>query len=230
MTQNLCKSAKSVDNRPSLITYPARPVNGGRLESAPPKVGPWICQPKIDDWRAIVHTPTKRIWNRHGEPMSITADLVNALLVLTGFPFEWLDVGVIERRSKILRRSLIVFDWIPVFGPDDAPGGLYQDRRAALARNFTVLLNAAVIATVLADRHRTDSVWLVPEHPIDQTQSLYADYQRQNDFLMSEKSPIRLNQPFYEGIVCKRTDKPYPVQLLSPTKETPWMIKHRFDQ
>jgi hypothetical protein len=43
---------------PALITYPARPIQGGRLEMAPPKRGLWYAEPKLKGWRALIHTPT----------------------------------------------------------------------------------------------------------------------------------------------------------------------------
>jgi len=38
-----------------LLTYPARPVNGGPLERALPKSGTWLYEPEHNDWRALVH-------------------------------------------------------------------------------------------------------------------------------------------------------------------------------
>ena len=35
---------------PALITYPARPIQGGRLELAPPKRGLWYAEPKLNGW------------------------------------------------------------------------------------------------------------------------------------------------------------------------------------
>ena len=45
-------------NVPALITYPARPIQGGRLELAPPKSGLWYAEPKLNGWRALIHTLT----------------------------------------------------------------------------------------------------------------------------------------------------------------------------
>ena len=214
---------------PSLITYPARPVNGGRLENAPPKVGPWICQPKIKDWRAIVHTPTKRIWNRHGKPMSIEKDLDIALSILSGCPFEWLDVGVLERQNQLLRGTIIVFDWIPT--PNDILAGphgfLYQGRRDAL---FNQLEEMTLATNMLATRRSIPKVLLVQDFTSTPPIEIYERLQQENRKLGGNSMDATDMKNFYEGIVCKRTDKPYPVQLLSPNKETPWMIKHRFDQ
>jgi hypothetical protein len=212
---------------PNLLTYPARPVNGGRLEDAPPKVGPWIAQPKIKDWRGIVHTPTKRIWNRQGEPMSIEKDLAGPLMALTGCPFEWLDVGVLDRQNQLLRASIVVFDYIP--RNSEAP--TQATRREALRVEFNVLPAATWLATV---SHRVGRVFLIDEYPVawgaqDSAKIIYGKLRAANRDLGGSDEATD-NKNFYEGIVCKRTDKPYPVQLLSPNKETPWMIKHRFDQ
>ena len=45
-------------NVPSLITYPARLIQGGRLELAPLKRGLWFAEPKLNGWRTLIHTPT----------------------------------------------------------------------------------------------------------------------------------------------------------------------------
>lgn len=39
-------------NVPALITYPARPIQGGRLELAPTK-RVWYAKPKLNGWRTI---------------------------------------------------------------------------------------------------------------------------------------------------------------------------------
>jgi hypothetical protein len=211
---------------PPLISYPARPVNGGRLEDAPPKVGPWTYQPKIDGWRAIVHTPSKRIWNRHGQPLSIAHELEAALSILKCQPFEWLDVEVLDRRSQLLRGTIVVLDWIPQDPSETLASHSY--RRSLLDRHFITLPPAPEIV----DHDGAPSrVLLIPDNALaGPTGTPEPDicglllYNR----LQEENAAIGLN--FYEGLVAKRTDKPYPIQLLDPKKETPWMMKHRFDQ
>ena len=39
-------------------------LSGGRIETAPKKIGTWIYQPKIDDWHGVVHVPTGQVWNQ----------------------------------------------------------------------------------------------------------------------------------------------------------------------
>ena len=46
-------------NVPALITYPARPIQGGPLEFAPLKRGLWYAEPKLNGWRAPIHTPMR---------------------------------------------------------------------------------------------------------------------------------------------------------------------------
>jgi hypothetical protein len=194
-----------------LITYPARPVNGGRLEDAPPKVGPWIVQPKIDDWRGVLHVPTGRVWNRHGELMTkhVTDKIDEAIKEIQRITDEyWFDIGVMERRHDILRGSIVIFDLI-------CPELTYSNRRELLIPDFPVLPSATLL-----DEDDHDRVYLIDDST-SSPELIYLVLQRQNELL---------GKKFYEGIVCKRTDKPYPIQLLSPNKTTPWMVKHRFDQ
>ena len=53
---------------PALLTYPARPIQGGRLELAPPKRGRWYAEPKLNGWRTLpIHTPSGTMWKRQGK-------------------------------------------------------------------------------------------------------------------------------------------------------------------
>lgn len=208
---------------PPLITFPARPVNGGRLENAPSKVGPWIVQPKVKDWRAIIHAPTRRIWNRHGQPMSIADNLADVLEILRFSSFDWLDVGVMERQNQLLRNSIIVFDTID----PELAHFTHENRRAHLEIAFETLPDAIDLKP---SRNR---VFLINEYCTERPDGplvIYHALQNQNVALGGNPHDDTDMKNFYEGIVCKRTDKPYPIQLLSPEKTTPWMIKHRFDQ
>jgi hypothetical protein len=64
---------------PSLISYPARPLQGGKLDRAPKKTGLWYAQPKYNGWRALVHCPSGTMWNRHGGRLSIAHEFDAAL-------------------------------------------------------------------------------------------------------------------------------------------------------
>src|ERR1019366_6894389 len=110
--------------------YPACPINGGPLPKALPKSNgpggsPWTLEGKYNGWRAWVHQPTHRMFNRKNEPLSITNEFEIALDELCQLPFEWLDVEALERRHKIGRGSLILLD-----APD--AGITYTERKACL--------------------------------------------------------------------------------------------------
>ena len=73
-------------NVPALIMYPARPIQDGRLELAPPKRGLWYVEPKMSGWRALIHTPTGTMWNRHGALLTIADCFRPALARLVPIP------------------------------------------------------------------------------------------------------------------------------------------------
>jgi len=179
-------------------TYPARPVNGGKLELASPKRGKWLSEAKWNGWRAVVHNPTGRMWNRHGKPLSIAREFVPALEILKGCDMEWLDVEALERRHDIGRGTLIVLD---VIIPDVA----YEIRKGMALKFFTEApFDPAGI--------KNDSVY--SSGYTDDAEGLYGRLMR--------------HAGFFEGIVMKRSESTYPFQLRSDAKETTNWVKHRF--
>src|SRR5256885_7859769 len=79
---------------PSLLTYPARPIQGGRLELAPPKRGLGYAEPKLNGWRGLIHTPTGAMWNRHGALLTIAKcfrPALGALAKLASRGLVWAD-------------------------------------------------------------------------------------------------------------------------------------------
>lgn len=185
-----------------LPSYPARPTNGGALSGALPKVGLWYAEPKFDGWRAFVHRDTGTMFNRHGELLSIPSEFREALAVLRdtfpGRAFEWLDVEALARRHKAAVGSLIVLD---------APfcGGTYSDRRTRL------ICALYPISVSELNGLEPESVVLTPSWI--NAHELYAQL---------------LEIAMCEGIVCKKADSIYPIQLQSPDKQFPYWIKHRF--
>lgn len=182
-------------------TYPARPVNGGKLDLAPSKRGVWVSEPKWNGWRAVVHVPTRRMWNRHGSPLSIAKDFAEALETLQKCDIEWLDTEALERRHNIGRGTLIVLDSI-------VRGVPYEDRKAMAAKFFPdAPLDPAAIGEnqVYVSSYFTgipNSVWLYES--------------------------LRQYRGFFEGIVMKRSGSPYPFQTRSDGKETVDWVKHRY--
>ena len=48
---------------------------------APPKRGLWYAEPKLNGWRALIHTPSGIMWNRHGALLTIADCFRPALAV-----------------------------------------------------------------------------------------------------------------------------------------------------
>jgi len=206
-------------------SFPAYPTNGGRMEAAPKKIGEWVYQSKIDDWHGIVHVPTSLIWNQDGKPSSIAEKFVAALAILKSkrFAFEWLDVGLMNNRHDMMRGCILVFDYIPTAGCNHP----FSERRKLLELHFEILPFATELLNcgggrVMEPVH--DRVFLINQLAPRSDQEVLALYK-----LLQAQNRI-IGKKFYEGLVAKRIDKPYPLQLRKPKEPTPWMMKHRFDQ
>jgi len=190
------------------ITFPARPVNGGGLELAPPKRGEWSAEPKLNGWRVLVHAPTMTAFNRHGGWLSIAGEFAAGLRTLRGIgechEIDWFDCEGLERRHGIGRGTLMVLDAV-------IPGA-YRDRRPHL-----VTAIGEPLPIDIQPPH--ESVSLVPSFPMAGAADIYARLRKLNQLWRA---------PFYEGVVMKRTDSSYPIQLRSPHANYPLWQKHRF--
>ena len=204
-------------NVPSLITYPARPIQGGRLELAPPKRGLWYAEPKLNGWRALVHTPTGTMWSRHGALLTIAdcfRPALGALAKLASRGLVWADCEALERRHNLGRGTLIVLDVIPETG---APS--YEQRRVMLE---SLLPTDAVFSGDASRAVPCGAVVLAPTMRAQSQADALAFYQR----LREANRALRCD--FFEGVVMKRAESPYPVQLRSATEEFRGFVKHRF--
>jgi ATP-dependent DNA ligase len=196
----------------SPITYPARPINGGPPSMVRYRSG-YGLEPKYNGWRVLVHVPSGTMFNRHGALLTASREYVPALLKLQGTPFVWLDCEGLSRRHGVARGTLIVFDWV-------VPEGMmeYVDRRAFLGITFDT---AAVGREAQLQQ---DGVYLAPSFPtVDDNEAVAASVSS-----TLEGCNQRLGCTFYEGVVAKRNDSFYPIQLRSPETETTDWIKHRF--
>ena len=203
---------------PSLLTYPARPIQGGRLELAPPKRGLWFAEPKYNGWRALVHCPSGTMWNRHGARLTIAhcfAEALDGLRDLSEEGFLWADCEALERRHDVARGTLIVLDAIsadPKFTPT------YAERRAFLEslripqERFSSGINAA------------------DARPLLLTTSVPAcDHNAVLEFYFGLKAANRrLGCEFFEGVVMKLGSAAYPVQSRSSTEECRALVKHKW--
>ena len=204
-------------NVPSLITYPARPIQGGRLELAPPKRGLWYAEPKLNGWRALVHTPTGTMWSRHGALLTIAdcfRPALGALAKLASRGLVWADCEALERRHNLGRGTLVVLDVIPETG---APS--YEQRRVMLE---SLLPTDAVFSGDASRAVPCGAVVLAPTMRAQSQADALAFYQR----LREANRALRCD--FFEGVVMKRAESSYPVQLRSATEEFRGFVKHRF--
>jgi ATP-dependent DNA ligase len=189
------------------ITFPARPRNGGPFPKALPKSGHWWYEPKYNGWRAWVHVPSGTMFNRQNEPLTIGDEFAPVLAKLRCRSFipEWLDCEALERRHNIGRGSLLVLD------SPSLPGNL-ETRRCCLQLAFEPWkdLNLPLPA---------NTAWLTMSYREDGARGLW-------DLL--KQCNAALGCDFYEGVVAKRVDSLYPVQLRSPDSEFGYWVKHRW--
>jgi len=190
------------------ITFPARPINGGKLELAPPKRGVWFAEPKYNGWRVLTHAPTGTCFNRHGAPLTIDHEFATALTLLRRYgemlKIEWFDCEGLERRHTIGRGTLVVLDAI-------IPGSYIQRRKHLLA-SFGEPRS-------IHSKPPENAVILTPSFPATDAAATYENLRAINR---------KWGCDFYEGVVMKRGDAEYPTQLRSATEECRAWCKHRF--
>jgi len=152
------------------------------------------------------------MFNRHGQRLSNQPEFAAALstlqtlrLIRVAGAVEWFDCEALERRHALGRGTLLVFDYI---GSEP-----FVRRKQRLA-------------DVLAAHD-----YAVPPRP-DCAYSVTAPAPGELDPLEFYGRLKQLNRqwdcPFYEGVVAKRADSFYPVQLRSANLEFAGWMKHRW--
>lgn len=158
---------------PALITYPARPIQGGRLELAPRKRGLWYVEPRLNGWRTIIHTPTATMWNRHGALLTIAdcfRPALGALAKLADRGLVWADCEALERRHNLGSGTLVVLNLVPESGTPNS-----VERR----RMLELLLSCDPVFAGDASRPvPSGAVVLTPTTRVDSHASALAFYQR----------------------------------------------------
>jgi hypothetical protein len=189
-------------------TFPARPIDGGLLTGAPSKIGEWRAEPKYNGWRALVHIPTGAMFNRQLEALSIQNEFATALAqlraIFSNSLVRWADCEALERRHGVALGTLILLDLV-------IPRALYWQRRAVLGAT-------GLACPKIGEAITPDSLYVPP---------IYRDAQKAWNLALAERNR-ESTADFYEGIVMKRVDAVYPMQLRSPHVETPAWVKHRW--
>ncbi len=218
-------------------SFPLRPVNGGPLPKAQPKHGRWRYEPKLNGWRAWVHAPTGRMFNRQNEPLSITHEFMPVLQRLkarfaAGRMPAWFDCEALSRRVPVGKGSLVILDFAYDFidlpfdtRMGDLCGLLVDSSHGPVAQPWAfeqfappeneLLLFAYSFedeATQRADGATVIDPELFPEAAWERLQNVNRE----------------LKCELFEGLVAKRADSLYPLQLRSPDVEFPFWMKHRW--
>ena len=199
------------------ITYPARPLSGGRFGLIP-KQPVYLWSAKLNGWRAPVHVPTGTLFNRQGEELSIAGEFAEALENLSRSSIEWLDCEALERRHNIGRGCLVILDAV-------VPNLTAAERSWRLIEE-TERLGWPILG--IADHPEENRVYLMK-------QTAMSDASRTGKLVLSDwwGWMQRVNKEwgadFYEGFVAKRADSLYPIQLRNPESHCPYWTKHRFD-
>jgi hypothetical protein len=148
------------------------------------------------------------MFNRQLEPLSIQSEFATALTqlraVLSNSLVQWADCEALERRHATARGTLILLDLV-------IPQATYAERRAALGATGIARRN-------IGETIRPDSLYVPPS---------YRDEQKAWNLALAECNR-ESTADFYEGIVMKRVDAFYPIQIRSPHFETPYWVKHRW--
>jgi hypothetical protein len=126
----------------------------------------------------------------------------------------WADCEAFERRHNVGRGTLVVLDAIPESGTQS-----YEQRREMLE---SLLPCDAVFAGDTSRMVPCGAVVLTPAHRIDSQVDAFAYCQR------LRAANRTLGCEFFEGVVMKRSESVYPVQLRSATEEFRGRVKHRF--
>jgi hypothetical protein len=197
-------------------TFPARPLNGGRFGLVSKKpIHLWSA--KLNGWRALVHTPTGTMFNRRGKELSISAEFSEALEDMSRSGIEWLDAEALERRHNIGRGCLVILDAVvPSLNAGERYWRLIEEADRRAWPSFGI-----------GQRPEEDRVYLLKQTAMSDA-SHTGKQALTGWWTWMQQVNREWGADFYEGLVAKRGDSVYPIQLRSPDAECPFWIKHRW--
>jgi hypothetical protein len=184
-------------------------MSGGRLETALPLPGQWMWSRKINGWGTIVHAPTGTMWNRHGDHLSIANLFAQALDRLAHSDLEWLWCEAFERRHAYGRGTLVILDIIDSLPADER---LMRLNRAAYHMYWDILP---------LGKPEPDKLYVMDQTLASTTEMLplWNRLQQVN---------AEFGDTYYEGLVAKKANAPYPIQTVDPERKTAIWFKYRF--
>jgi hypothetical protein len=227
-------------------TFPARPVNGGPLEKLRRTPGHKVWEPKVNGWRAWEHAPTRAMFNRHNLPLSIAKEFEPVCTAIqtryqAGRTPEWLDTEAFERRHNYGRGSLVLLDFVyePMAPLAQRLADIYglwganDGKHAPIAKAWhflhepppeNALLYFAYTFTDYGIAPPTKKDWSEDEQHYagEDVDGIYTGWR------LMQAMNKKLGAEVFEGLVAKRLDSQYPVQLRSPAAEFPFWMKHRW--
>lgn len=202
-----------VETYPEFPSYPARPVNGGRLDMAMafPRTGEWVYEPKGNGRRAVIHARSGKIWNRHGiertESMRpVFGNALSEILRLFSEPDLYLDCEILYGRTEYGRGTIVILDLI-------IPRLTYQHRRIDIESK---------VQCIQLENIPENSLVCFPTCACPKT--LWKLAREANDAF-----DLPTRNPMWEGIVAKKVDSLYPIQLISDDRKFPEWVKHRYE-
>jgi hypothetical protein len=197
---------------PQLLCYPMRPLKNAKLELKSEFLERHDWQPKVNDWRLMIHRPTGTMWNRHGDTLTVAPKFHAAFAQLdVQLPkddeFKWLDCLGMGRRTKLGAWSLYLLD-LP-----NHPGMFHE-------RNH--LIQQYVETHRYDERPASEHAYCLQtwENPtIPEMLKLQAELKLLNH---------EYGEELFEGLVAKRAMSTYKKQLRDPDKGSPDWLRFRW--
>jgi hypothetical protein len=172
-------------------------------------------EPKLGGIRVVLHVPSGKMWNRHGQVLTHSAAFkvaADKLKVLMDGKAEWLDCEGFPNGSFGVG-TLVVLDVI-------VRGLTYPERRALFAHipQFQVVSPGEV---------PTNEALAIPSFDLEGAKELWVKMKQ-----VDPKAGVQLTKgmglPLYEGLVAKRVDSQYVHQMRSDKQDSPGWTKHRW--
>lgn len=157
------------------------------------------------------------MWNRHGALLTIAdcfLPALGALATLASRGLVWADCEALERRHNLRRGTLVVLDVVAESGAptyEQRPGMLESLLPCDTVFNGNISRSVPCGAAVLTPTPRAGS---------------HADALAHYQQLRAANRALGCD--FFEGVVMKRADSAYPVQMRSASEEYRGWVKHRF--